>query len=435
MRFEVRKKELEDALEVVKFSKALDSPKEEIQTSILVKCKKENGNDSISFTAADGGFWASSSINQSDSNQGSEIIKVYEDGSAHVDGRSFIEIISQIPEDKLIKFNLVKKENGKDSFLQSQFDIKKNKDEYELGFILRDPQHFDEFPPAEEREDPVSINAKQLQEAVNSVEFATSEDERKQGLWGCQIEIYKTKNNDKKIATCGTDKARMCWYDEGTSNLGDPLIIFYPIKAGFLSALKSLDASQDVVIESGENARHTILKQKNQWHAVPNVVSAEDMPDWRVLTNQIENSQKALVKLEKGPMILCINIAEKATGGKFGISIDINTSDKEKQAFFSLNRIESGSRIKLYMKRKLTLDKSEFSGEDIKETVILSIDSLKDIIRRYSGNKVVFGISGSTAPIEILGDNKDQKFKYITSVIQPLPEEEDDDDETETKKE
>lgn len=428
MHFEVRKKELEKALEIVKFSKALDNPKEEIQTSIFVECKKGSNNNIINFTAADGGFWASSSIVES------ETAKVQKAGSAHVDGRSFVEMISQIPEDKIIKFKLVKKDDGKDSFLESKYDMKKDKDEYELGFVLRDPQHFDEFPPQETRKS-ITVDVKQLREAINSVEFATSEDERKQGLWGCQVEIYKTKEGKNKIAACGTDKARMCWYDDNTDNLGEPSLIFYPIKAGFLSALKSLDPDQDVSIESGKEVRHTIIKQETQWHAVPNVVSPEDMPDWRSLTKQIKGNQKSLVKLEKDSMIHCISQAEKATGGKFGISIDIDTIGEDKKATFSLNRIESGSRIRLYMKRHLKLNESEFSGKEIKETIILSIDSLKDILRKYDGDKVIFGISGSTSPIEILCNNEKQKFKYITSVIQPLLEEEDDDDETETKKE
>ena len=309
------------------------------------------------------------------------------------------------PSERIVNFTTetVEKGDRTDSFLRVICERGKKEKVKKNGFLLKSPDNFEE-KPADEEVKHISISAKKIYDAVNSVEFASGSNENEQHLWGVQIEI-----RNGEISACATDRERICYYDEIGATHEDS-IQFTPKKVALIASLKNMSLSAKLDLYVGE--KRTRICQGNQEHIISNVVFSSDaMPDWRSLAASISSEDRFSVKIDKDTILDCIKTATLSSGGKFGIKITFNTD--EKKITFSIAKVEAGGVIRTDYEESDAMEDFEGSFND---SIMLTIDSLKDIVSRSSSDVITFRVSDPGKPIEVL-NNKDN-FRYIASVVE-----------------
>lgn len=417
MQFTVQQSVLANALKIIKDSKALGKADDPILSTMLIRCNQEEQKIEIIATSLN--VWACSIIEPKmfDEKDVQNVFQVAESGFVYLNGPEFIGVIDSYPAIHTINFTTEEKNdknNLKVNYLQATCVRGDKKRVKKNAFLLRTPQLFVERPTnSEEKISTFKINGGKLSEAVNSVEFASGNDERQQHFWGVLMEIYGEEGNQEVVAAA-TDSWRICFYEpQGLNREGlDKAIQFCPIKTSFVAALKNMDIMKDVVVEVGHNK--TYLTQENQWHIIPNVSFAnESKPEWRmIIQRNLSDESRKTIKIKKDVLMDSLKTAISATGGKYGISLDFNTT--EEVVSFSVDKIEDGGVIKATYSETESLDKESYDGE-IKTNVVLTIDSLKDIVSRSNGEIISFNVKDSSSPVYI--HNELDKFRYLTGVI------------------
>jgi hypothetical protein len=186
-----------------------------------------------------------------------------------------------------------------------------------------------------------------------------------------------------------------------------------PIKSGLVSVIKSLDKNEETEVEIGE--KYTIFKQMHQCHAVPNAIQSgsDKMPDWRSLTEKMDTECKTSIKVPKDDLINCVKSSNLATGGRFGIRIHFNTDKKE--IGFSLNSVGDDTVIKSYHNETEPLEDNQISGDPIDDSLVVTIDDLKDVLNKFPSQMVTFKIKDTKSAIQITDEK--QHFRFITSLV------------------
>jgi len=410
MKFKVRQEELVEALNVIKNSKSFGkSSKGEVQ-SLFIKVE----NDKITFAAMNLLVWVKSFIFESDYDDVSnkdECFSVESNGSIFVNGEEFVNLTNTYQKGSILDIELNKDENGNKYLTVICSNLKKKGRKKTSKFLSVDPEYFEENPPEEERES-VFVSTGFLKKAVESVEFASSSNDDTQHLGGVQVEIY----GDSDISAFATDRTKICWYDsKGYDRKEEYINVFNPVKASFVSALKTLKDSEETVINIGK--RYTILEQKHAIHGVPNVVIDDDekesMPDWRKIASSQNDSFKTIVKLPLDFILNCIKTANSTSCSKYGLRIHFDS--KEQSVVVSFNTIEDGSVQGVLYEEVEPLPDGSFEGEEIDGDIVIILDNIKDIMTKYSGENVIFKITdcfGTPIQIESAGES----FKLITGV-------------------
>jgi len=424
MKFHVRQNELAKALNRLKVSKAIGKPEEEEFSTMLIQAKKENGKNVLKFTVTNTTAWASTSISQ-DYFEGlvgddhNKLFDVEEEGELFVDGHPLINLINAYPESINVNFTVQSSKNsdGKDeaknlitSFSQKLSNGKTQKRTNQ--YLIKSPSYFNANPPDEDRKE-VSIGADKLEKAIMAVEFASSMDEKHRQFWGCFLEIYSDS-----VACCATDKSKICWFDreglERDKEKESPFTVS-PIKTTLVAAIKALSLDKPVTVRSG--SKFIILEQDDQWHAIPSVQFGLDdeteVFDWRTISNNVSDTQEASFTIPRKTLLDCVKTSTATLGGKFGIKIRLNTENKK--IIFSVQRIEGGGVVNSD-ELDLELDDSQVTG-DVDITIILTIDSIKEIATRYSSEDVVLRVKDNDFPVEFVS-SKDP-FRYITATVDP----------------
>ena len=414
MEFIVRKEEIENGLKVIKDSKALTKSMDDGVSSLLIEVDKES--QTLKLISSNYHVWCIIDINK-------DMFKSYEDegisyedfflinesGSVFVDGNEFINVILGYPQSAVIKFTSEQKDSSVSTFYLEAFTETKRGKKIRNSFLIRTPQFFEKDPPQEDNKK-VTISTEKIVKAVNAVEFVSGTNEKFKHLWGVQVEI-----NNSNITAMSTDKKRICYFNpkvEGEYNPEDT-ITFTPIKSPLVSALKSLDNNKDVDIYIGE--RKTILKQEWQMHVLPNVLFTEDqtLPNWRGFVSKFNGEEdRVSVKTSKASIEGCVKRALLSSGGCLGIKIDFDTNNK--QIEFSVQKVEESGLVQGKYSETEPLEEGQYSGELV-QTVVISIDNLKDIISRSKSEIIDFRVKDSVSPVFIL--NTEEDFGYITSTI------------------
>ena len=424
MKFTVRQHELTKALSVIKNSAAMLKLSDSSSTIWLsIKTKKEEGGDIIEFLANNSSVWAGSSIDKNcftdiDEMQLKDNFNVEEDGIILVDSTSFLGKIFAYPKDAIMTFHVVSKKGKNDSepgkFLQVVSQIGKKKKQVESGFLVKEDTHSEPKPRNEERKK-ITTQAGKLFEAVKSVEFAAGTQREEQFLSGCKVEFY---DNGDDISTSATDRSRICWYDtKARQKREEEPVVVVPIKESFFSAIKNLDMADPVDILIGNE--QTIIEQKHQWHAVPNIIDAESLPDWRDVVKRLAEEDRMSLKLPKTDVLDFIKRALTESSSKFGIKLSFDA--QEKLITLAIQKIGNDNVLYSYHKEKIWLDDEDCCG-DLKDTrILLTIENIRDIVSRYSSEKITFKIKDNSLPVEVLSEQ--DKFEYITSTVQQYIEE------------
>lgn len=420
MKFHVRQNEIQNALNVIKTSKALGKPDEELFSTIKIETLQENGKNRIRFTATNTIAWASSSLTDEyfeelfGQEDYKEIFNVESYDKVYVDGHTLINVISGYPDNAIIHFDIAKKKKGDDEISNLVCECSRNnkREKKKSTFLVKVPSFFQEQPPDENREK-TTLPARELIDAAMSVEFASSTDDKDREFWGIFLEI---RGSD--VSSCATDKQRICWYDkEGLSrDISGECFKFNPIKPILVAALKGIDSKKELTIERGD--KFTILRQDDRWHAIPNVIKTAQMDDdsefdWRKVAKGVHDAMEASVRIPRKTLKECAKLASSAGGGDFGIRIHFDT--KNKKTHFAVEKIEGGG-VSCSHEEEIILEDNQFDGE-IDETIILAINSISEIANRYNCDQIIFRVKDNQTPIEMLSE-KDH-FRFITGTVDP----------------
>jgi DNA polymerase III sliding clamp (beta) subunit (PCNA family) len=424
MKFQVRQNELEKALNRIKTSKALGRPEEENFSSILIQAKKENEKNKIFFISSNTSAWASSVISQEyfetiSGDDHEKYFSIEEEGEVFVDGHTLINIINAYPQGININFE-VKTDKSKDgseiirnlvtSFSQKMPNGKNQKRTNK--YLIKEPSYFSAQPPQEERKE-IKVSCKKFEDAILSVEFASSTDEKHRQLWGCFVEIH----DDGDVSACATDKSKICWYDTEGLDRPDSEKAFKinPIKTTLVAAIKSLDSSKELTIKSGE--KFIILQQDDQWHGIPtiNVISEASDSDfkWREISKNISDLQEVTFKIPRKTLAECVKTSTATLGSKYGMKINFNS--EQKKVNFSVQKIEGGGIVNSD-ELEMELDDSQIIGET-NTSIFLTIDSLKEVVTRYSSEDILVRLKDNDTPIEFISEKNN--FRYITATVDP----------------
>lgn len=420
MKFHVRQNELQKALNIIKSSRALGKPDEELFSTIKIEAFKEGDKNRIRFTATTTIAWASASINEEHfeelfgDDSYKEIFDVEEYSTVYVDGHTLINVINGYPDNTILHFDVNKKKKGDDEISNLVCECSRNnkKEKKKSTFLIKVPSFFQETPPDEDREE-VTLPAREFVDSVMSVEFTSSTDDKEREYWGVFIEVYGAE-----VAACATDKQRICWYDkEGLARDTDGgCFKLTPIKPMLVAAIKGLDAKKELKIERGE--KFTILRQDDRWHAIPNIIKTsqgdeDEEFDWRTISKGVHDAMEASVRIPRKTLKECAKLASSAGGGDFGIRIHFDTNNKT--AHFTVEKIEGGG-VSCSHEEEIVLEDNQFDGE-LDETIILGIDSIAEIASRYNCDQVIFRVKDNDTPIEMISE-KDH-FRFITGTIDP----------------
>jgi DNA polymerase III sliding clamp (beta) subunit (PCNA family) len=417
MKFKVRQNELINALKIIKNSKAFTRSDDENSSNLLIKANKESNQ--VEFIASNLEIWAGAFLNEKIFSKEEDIKSLFSvdgDGKVFVNIYEFIDVMYTYPPNFIIEFETIEKMGGKEKkskllYLEASC-VKGKKKTKKTGFLFREPKIFEETPPEETRENIGNIKVKDLFDAVNSVEFASGADDREKFLWGVQVELYKDGIN-----AVATDRNRVCYYMGKTEK--EDGITLCPFKAGFYTALKNLLETEPVDFEIGQ--RRTIIRQKGiQWHSFPNIVfgEKENMPDWRSLLEKFSQEDRVSIEIPKRVIIQSIDTALSASGGKFGMKMEFDSEAEEIK--FSVKKIEIGGVINSMYEETEELLKNKFSfkesDREIKDGIIVSIESLKEIVSRSKGENIIFKVLDNKSPILISNDGN-TNLGYICGVI------------------
>ncbi|MCK9273304.1 hypothetical protein M0P65_07230 [Candidatus Gracilibacteria bacterium] len=419
MKFHVRQNEIQQALNIIKTSKALGKQDEELFSIIKIESFQENGKNRVRFTSANTIAWSSSTLNDEyfeelfGNDDYKEFFNVEECSTVFVDGHTLINVISGYPDNTIINFDIKKKKKGDDEVSNLVCECSRNnkKEKKKSTFLVKIPSFFQETPPNEKRES-ITIPAREFVEAVSAVEFASSTDDKQREFWGVFIEI-----RNGEVCSCATDKLRICWYDKkGLSrDISGECFKLVPIKATLVAALKGIDLKKDMTIECGE--KFTILRQNDRWHAIPNIVKSTQSDgssfDWRTIAKGIHDAMCASIRIPRKTLRECAKLASSA-GGEFGVRIHFDT--KNKKTSFIVEKIEGGGGISCSHEEEILLEDNQFDGE-VDEIIILTIDSISEISSRYNCDQVTFRIKNNDIPIEMLSEK--DNFRFITGTVDP----------------
>lgn len=413
MKFKVCHSEMKKALEIIRNSKALNKASDDEGSVILIKVQDE----SVNLLASNFGVWANAKIEKrTDSDDDQEVFEIEQEGEVFVEGNDFINMILQLPKNSDLIFEKEEKESddGEKENILKLTCVEKNskKKSRSCTFLITEPSFFENEPPEEEREECKLDNPVFLSDAVNSTEFVSSNDDKKQYLWGVNILVYGPDD----IAACASDKVRITWYDrKGYNRDEEPLFNFTPIKSSLVAALKVLNPAEDLNIEIGE--RYTILRQNNQWHGIPNAIEGgdgENLPNWRVITQTMEDNCNHEVKIPRETLCEFVKAATSSSCGKYGIQIHFDLPDKK--YWLSVNQTSGGAVLKSTYKIEESInDENIIKGEDLDDSITLALEGFKEIINKYRSEFLVFKLIDCTNAVQII--DEDANFRYITSVV------------------
>lgn len=401
MKFKVNSKDLKDRLNIIKSAKSLAKPDDILHS--MVKINTEN--DKVSFLVNDGWGWSCSVLDKlvlGDSND----FCVEEEGTIFVDGHVFIGVCLSYPDDSVITLELDKNKSKKGSVLKVSSKIKK-KSKKTNSIVVQKPTNFIDEPVKENRES-IVVSTPKLKAPISIVEFASSRDPSKRQFWGVFTEIFDKED----IAAVATNKEKICWYDEKGLDRNTPAKhSFCCNKEYYLSAIKSLNENDDTNVEIGR--KFTILRQKNQWHIVQNITKEEGDEDfdWRTICSNVESSLETEIKIPKDILNSCISTAKFVSQKTFGIVCDFDTENNK--VIFNFESIETGGR-QISGQDEIELEDDNFNKK-VKTKIILSVDSMTDIIKRFKSEEVIFKIKDNDVPIIIKSNN--DNFTYITGTI------------------
>lgn len=389
MKFKVDQQKLKECLNVIKGAKSLG--RTDFENSSLIKIKALQNQKKVIFYSSNLGVWAVSILND---------VELDESAEAYVEGSDLIAIVAQATEDS--KINFVKEDN------KIKITCTTDKKKKTVSSLLTSvPKYYDETPPKEPRNE-IKVSANALHDAVFAVEFASSQDDRKQHLWGVQVEIYSAED----IVACASDKVRICWFDNNNPGRDQvKKVVFNPIKASFISAIRCLDLNKEVALRIG--ARYTVVAQDNQLHGIPNAVACgngETLPDWRSISAKLNSTCKTTLVISRELICDFIKSASSLSCGKYGVKITANTNDKK--LILSANDIGNTLLKTTYETEDEIVS---FDGEVFDGSFTLTIDGFRDIVNKFKGDNVKIKIIDVHSPIQILDDESNVKF--ITSVL------------------
>jgi hypothetical protein len=102
------------------------------------------------------------------------------------------------------------------------------------------------------------------------------------------------------------------------------------------------------------------------------------------------------------------------SGGKYGMSIDIDTAKKEVK--YSVNNVDTGAAMKSSHEEIEYLDKSQFDGDAVDYNIVLPIESLRDVLNEYKSDLVEFKLIDAHSAVQIIDEAAN--FRFIASVIE-----------------
>jgi len=403
MKFHVRKEELKSKLDIIRKSRSMTkSVSDDMGSILLIKANAEE--KSLKFYSSNFYIWSSSSIIVTDIND-TEIFDVELSGEIHLNGPNFIDFISTFPDESIITFEI--EESNDNTSLSAK--CKKIKGTKKVNFFKIEANDFDPNPPVEDRKSFV-ISCEKLLKAVESVEYASDVNENRQHLFGILTEFYPTTGN---IACCATDTIRIVSYDElGIEKVSEEPIVLSPIKASFINAIKTMNNKEDVTIEVGET--QTILRQKNQWHSVPNVNKSlnDEFPNWREIFKKYSEEVKTSFFINKNSVSECLRSAKLASHTKYGVRASFNCS--EKTIKFAADNIDDGSIVKSLYEEVETIE--DIQGEETDYSILFIVDILTEIVSNLPGNTIIFDIINESKALLIRCE--DPAIRIIISTIQ-----------------
>jgi hypothetical protein len=408
MKFKISRDDLCRALSVVKKSHAFSKMEGEETVPLLIRATDKE----ISFIVTNLGFWSRSKIDKDffpDEEKIKDVFHLETPGEFFVDGVNFIGHMEKYPKGSTVRFSVEDRKNGK-SLMVSCRDFGKKGRVKSTGFVQVKPRYFDEDPPQEKRET-IEVDPIKLIEAVEAVEFVAESDETKRCLWGIQLQIFSKED----IASCAANKLKICWFDKKgyDRNKQKPKITAYPLKNGLVPITKTLEKGEVCVFEIGE--KNTIIKQKYQWHAVPNSIQTpkESMPNWRFHAEDKNKKVKTIVKVPRSYLIDCIKSSNLATGGEFGLRMSFDTD--ENKIDFSLNAVSDATMVKSFHNETEPIDKDNIEGEPFNDSLVLTLDDFGEMLNRCAGEMITFKIINSHEPVQIIDEEKN--VNLISSVV------------------
>ena len=409
MKLKISRDDLCKALSVVKKSRAFGKIEGEETIPLLIRATDED----LSFITTNVGFWSRSKIDKDffpDEEKVEDVFSIEKAGEFFVDGTHFIDHIEKYPKGAMITFGEEDRKSGKSLMVSCRNFGKKGRLK-STGFVAVKAKYFDEDPPKEERKE-IEVDPIKLIEAAESVEFVADFRETERHLWGVQLQIFSKED----IASCSANRLKICWFDKEGYDRKDqkPLAIVIPQRSGLSPVLKTLEKGEVCIFEIGN--KYTIIRQKHQWHAIPNAIqtSKDSMPDWRFLAKKIDNLVKATIKIPRSFLIDCIKSSNIATGGEFGIRMDFSTD--EQKVNFSLNAVSDATMIKSFHNETEPLDKNNIEGEPFNDGFVITIDDFGEMLNRCTGELVTFRINNSREAVQIVDEEK--HVCLISSVVQ-----------------
>lgn len=423
MEFNILTDMLIDALDVIKGSKALDKIDDKLVPPLCIEATNASGNQT-KFLASSACVWSSSLVTDDDfasMTDAEKFFAVKDPGKYYVDGNLFIDVLSTYPKGTIVNIKIEEKKDSNSEYLLKVVCERPGKKGRvkSTGFpVLETPPYFEDEPVKEDRIEK-KILAQSLATAINSVEFASGTDEKWRFCWGVQIELF-----DNEISTFATDRFRLCWYDEKgflrSGNQDNPPVTFAPIKSSLVSAVKKLKLSDPVTLEIGP--KYTILRQKNQYHAIPNIEPLPEdsevrLPNWRGIAQSLEgDASRVSFKIPKKILMEFIRSAALVSNNKYGIKLCFDTD--EKQIVLSVEQIESGGIFKSSHKEIEPIEDGSFSGS-LNHSFVLQIETLKEIISKLDSETIIFRLKkpgeNEKEVVEIYTETSN--FKYMTSVV------------------